>query len=302
MGQQFGLSGSSQRIRATFGCQRDRKAAPRKAAANPTAPGWEPSTPTKPPSREGTQRRIPGPAVQKAKKQVRPASGPHGQRHLDQASVTDRVRDRSATLTTIPAAVLASQRTADNPDWRSLKAENCRTSTTTSAPSPQQQARPAKPRDCAGCCVRPVRIYSLMSPQASGANSVWCSPLPARYGTSSAKLAWLPCLPGTHCQERLLQQTCAGSVHLRYRACCGRRWIFRPQNLKTSKFSDRGGGGCLWIGWLPAAFATANACCLPSSSVIWTCFVTIKCPNDQLLNGSLTILDAGGVWYPVGLV
>lgn len=33
----------------------------------------------------------------------------------------------------------------------------------------------------------------------------------------------------------------------------------------------------------PAAFGSANARCLRSSSVIYMCFVTIKCPNDQLL-------------------
>jgi len=37
-----------------------------------------------------------------------------------------------------------------------------------------------------------------------------------------------------------------------------------------------------------------SARCLWSSSVIWKCFVTIKCPNDQSVNGSLAILDIGG--------
>jgi glutamine amidotransferase len=51
----------------------------------------------------------------------RPAGGPHGQRHLDQASAAGRVRVRSATLVTAPAVVLASERMDDNPGWRSLK-------------------------------------------------------------------------------------------------------------------------------------------------------------------------------------
>ena len=51
----------------------------------------------------------------------RPAGGPHGQRHLDQASAAGRVRVRSATLATAPAVVLASERMDDNPGWRSLK-------------------------------------------------------------------------------------------------------------------------------------------------------------------------------------
>jgi predicted glutamine amidotransferase len=51
----------------------------------------------------------------------RPAGGPHGQRHLDQASAAGRVRVRSATLATAPAVVLASEPMDDNPGWRSLK-------------------------------------------------------------------------------------------------------------------------------------------------------------------------------------
>lgn len=51
----------------------------------------------------------------------RPAGGPHGQRHLDQASAAGRVRVRSGTLATAPAVVLASERMDDNPGWRSLK-------------------------------------------------------------------------------------------------------------------------------------------------------------------------------------
>jgi hypothetical protein len=44
-------------------------------------------------------------------------------------------------------------------------------------------------------------------------------------------------------------------------------------------------GPLLWLfvdsaGYL-RGFAAANAYCLRSSSVIWTCFVTIKCPNDH---------------------
>lgn len=51
----------------------------------------------------------------------RPAGGPHGHRHLDQASAAGRVRVRSATLATAPAVVLASERMDDNPHWRSLQ-------------------------------------------------------------------------------------------------------------------------------------------------------------------------------------
>jgi predicted glutamine amidotransferase len=51
----------------------------------------------------------------------RPAGGPHGHRHLDQASAAGRVRVRSATLATAPAVVLASERMDDNPNWRSLQ-------------------------------------------------------------------------------------------------------------------------------------------------------------------------------------
>jgi glutamine amidotransferase len=50
----------------------------------------------------------------------RPAGGPHGHRHLDQASAAGRVRVRSGALAATPAAVVASEPMDDNPEWRSL--------------------------------------------------------------------------------------------------------------------------------------------------------------------------------------
>jgi glutamine amidotransferase len=50
----------------------------------------------------------------------RPAGGPHGHRHLDQASAAGRVRVRSGALASTPAVVVASERMDDNPQWRSL--------------------------------------------------------------------------------------------------------------------------------------------------------------------------------------
>ncbi len=50
----------------------------------------------------------------------RGAGGPHGHRHLDQASAAGRVRVRSAALATTPAVVVASEPMDDNPEWRSL--------------------------------------------------------------------------------------------------------------------------------------------------------------------------------------
>jgi glutamine amidotransferase len=50
----------------------------------------------------------------------RVAGGPHGARHLDQASAAGRIRVRSAALVTTPAVVVASERMDDNPHWRSL--------------------------------------------------------------------------------------------------------------------------------------------------------------------------------------
>jgi glutamine amidotransferase len=50
----------------------------------------------------------------------RGAGGPHGHRHLDQASAAGRVRVRSAALAATPAVVVASEPMDDNPEWRSL--------------------------------------------------------------------------------------------------------------------------------------------------------------------------------------
>jgi predicted glutamine amidotransferase len=50
----------------------------------------------------------------------RPAGGPHGHRHLDQASAAGRIRVRSVALAATPAVVVASEPMDDNPEWRSL--------------------------------------------------------------------------------------------------------------------------------------------------------------------------------------
>jgi hypothetical protein len=47
--------------------------------------------------------------------------------------------------------------------------------------------------------------------------------------------------------------------------------------------------------WLPVAFATANAHRLRSFSVIWTDFVTIKCPNDHQFNATIDDLAHWGL-------
>ncbi|MGH3843842.1 MAG: class II glutamine amidotransferase [Pseudonocardiaceae bacterium] len=48
------------------------------------------------------------------------AGGPHGHRHLDQASAAGRVRVRSGALAVAPAVVVASERMDEDPGWRSL--------------------------------------------------------------------------------------------------------------------------------------------------------------------------------------
>lgn len=48
------------------------------------------------------------------------AGGPHGHRHLDQASAGGRVRVRSGGLAVTPAVVVASERMDEDPGWRSL--------------------------------------------------------------------------------------------------------------------------------------------------------------------------------------
>ena len=48
------------------------------------------------------------------------AGGPHGHRHLDQASAAGRVRVRSGELAVTPAVVVASERMDEDPGWRSL--------------------------------------------------------------------------------------------------------------------------------------------------------------------------------------
>jgi predicted glutamine amidotransferase len=50
----------------------------------------------------------------------RGAGGPHGHRHLDQASAAGRVHVRSAALAATPAVVVASEPMDDNPEWRPL--------------------------------------------------------------------------------------------------------------------------------------------------------------------------------------
>jgi predicted glutamine amidotransferase len=50
----------------------------------------------------------------------RAGGGPHGHRHLDQASAAGRVRVRSGALAAAPAVVMASERMDEDPGWRSL--------------------------------------------------------------------------------------------------------------------------------------------------------------------------------------
>ena len=50
----------------------------------------------------------------------RAAGGPHGHRHLDQASAAGRVRVRSGALAATPAVVVASEPMDEDPGWRSL--------------------------------------------------------------------------------------------------------------------------------------------------------------------------------------
>ena len=50
----------------------------------------------------------------------RSAGGPHGHRHLDQASAAGRVRVRSGALAVAPAVVVASERMDEDPGWRLL--------------------------------------------------------------------------------------------------------------------------------------------------------------------------------------
>jgi predicted glutamine amidotransferase len=51
----------------------------------------------------------------------RRSGGPHGCRHLDEASETGTLRVRSNDLATCDAVVLASERMDENPDWRLLE-------------------------------------------------------------------------------------------------------------------------------------------------------------------------------------
>lgn len=50
----------------------------------------------------------------------RAEGGPHGHRHLDQASAAGRVRVRSGALAAAPAVIVASERMDEDPGWRSL--------------------------------------------------------------------------------------------------------------------------------------------------------------------------------------
>jgi len=50
----------------------------------------------------------------------RPAGGPHGERHLEQASAPGTVRVRSGDLAAAPAVVVASERMDEDPNWRLL--------------------------------------------------------------------------------------------------------------------------------------------------------------------------------------
>ncbi|MDG3010689.1 class II glutamine amidotransferase [Rhodococcus sp. D2-41] len=47
--------------------------------------------------------------------------GPHGDRHLDQASTAGRIRARSGPLSSRGAVVVASERMDEDPDWREVR-------------------------------------------------------------------------------------------------------------------------------------------------------------------------------------
>lgn len=51
----------------------------------------------------------------------RAAGGPHGDRHLDHASASGRIRVRSGALAGHPAVVVASERMDDDPGWTALR-------------------------------------------------------------------------------------------------------------------------------------------------------------------------------------
>jgi glutamine amidotransferase len=51
---------------------------------------------------------------------VRPAGGPHGDRHLEHASAAGTVRVRSGDLATAPCVVVASEPMDEDPNWRLL--------------------------------------------------------------------------------------------------------------------------------------------------------------------------------------
>jgi predicted glutamine amidotransferase len=51
----------------------------------------------------------------------RSAGGPHGDRHLEQASTAARIRTRSAALADYPAVVVASERMDEDPGWQALR-------------------------------------------------------------------------------------------------------------------------------------------------------------------------------------
>ncbi|TVT30980.1 class II glutamine amidotransferase [Amycolatopsis rhizosphaerae] len=51
----------------------------------------------------------------------RATGGTHGDRHLDHASPTGRIRARSGALARHPAAVVASERMDEDPGWRNLR-------------------------------------------------------------------------------------------------------------------------------------------------------------------------------------
>ena len=51
----------------------------------------------------------------------RAAGGPHGDRHLEQASTAGRIRTRSAGLSDHPAVVVASERMDEDPGWQALR-------------------------------------------------------------------------------------------------------------------------------------------------------------------------------------
>jgi glutamine amidotransferase len=64
---------------------------------------------------------VPLPGNARVARLQRTAGGPHGDRHLDHASSTGRIRTRSGQLARFPAVVVASERMDEDPGWQELR-------------------------------------------------------------------------------------------------------------------------------------------------------------------------------------